>query len=85
MDIYRIDYHYRHLFYLLSAIRNGSNVKGYYVWSLFDNFEWSSGFTSRFGMIYVDYKNDLKRYKKFSALWFENFLKKETKLYGSSK
>ncbi|KAG4385248.1 hypothetical protein GLYMA_12G054300v4 [Glycine max] len=85
IDIFRIDYHYRHLFYLRSAIRNGANVKGYYVWSLFDNFEWSSGFTSRFGMTYVDYKNDLKRYKKFSALWFRNFLKKETKLYGYSK
>ncbi|KAL5131037.1 Beta-glucosidase 24 [Glycine soja] len=75
MDIFRIDYHYRHLFYLRSAIRDGANVKGYYVWSLFDNFEWSSGYTSRFGMIFVDYKNNLKRYQKLSAQWFKNFLK----------
>ncbi|RZB79708.1 Beta-glucosidase 24 isoform C [Glycine soja] len=85
IDTFRIDYHYRHLFYLQSAIRNGANVKGYYVWSLIDNFEWSSGYTSRFGMIFVDYKNDLKRYQKLSALWFKDFLKKETKLYGSNK
>ena len=62
-----------------------ANVKGYYVWSLFDNFEWSSGYTSRFGMIFVDYKNGLKRYQKLSAQWFKNFLKKERRLYSSSK
>ncbi|XP_068489475.1 beta-glucosidase 12-like isoform X2 [Phaseolus vulgaris] len=77
MDIFRIDYHYRHLFYIKSAIRNGANVKGYYVWSLFDNFEWFLGYTSRFGMIFVDYENSLKRYQKISALWFKKFLKKE--------
>jgi hypothetical protein len=59
--------------------RQGANVKGYYIWSLFDNFEWSSGYTVRFGMTFVDYKNDLKRYQKLSGLWFKNFLKKETK------
>ncbi|KAK7262563.1 hypothetical protein RJT34_30137 [Clitoria ternatea] len=84
MDTFRIDYHYRHLYYLQSAIRNGANVKGYYVWSLFDNFEWGSGYTSRFGMTFVDYKNGLKRYKKLSAIWFKNFLKKEHRLYDSS-
>ncbi|XP_020240172.1 cyanogenic beta-glucosidase [Cajanus cajan] len=85
MDTFRIDYHYRHLFYLRSAIRQGVNVKGYYVWSLFDNFEWSSGYTKRFGMTFVDYKNELKRYKKLSALWFKGFLIKDTRLYGYSK
>ncbi|KAK2440347.1 Beta-glucosidase 12 [Trifolium repens] len=80
MDTFRIDYHFRHLFYLRSAIEQGANVKGYYIWSLFDNFEWSSGYTVRFGMTFVDYKNDLKRYQKLSGLWFKNFLKKETKL-----
>ncbi|BAT90814.1 hypothetical protein VIGAN_06210100 [Vigna angularis var. angularis] len=85
MDTFRIDYHYRHLYYLLSAIRNGANVKGYYVWSFFDNFEWASGYTSRFGMIFIDYKNGLKRYPKLSATWYKNFLKKKTRLYSSSK
>ncbi|XP_061361384.1 cyanogenic beta-glucosidase-like [Gastrolobium bilobum] len=85
MDTFRIDYHYRHLFYLRSAIRNGVNVRGYYVWSLFDNFEWSSGYTVRFGMTFVDYKNGLRRYQKLSALWLKNFLKKENRLYDSIK
>ncbi|KAL2328841.1 hypothetical protein Fmac_022268 [Flemingia macrophylla] len=62
----------------------GVNVKGYYIWSLFDNFEWCSGYTLRFGMTLVDYKNDMKRYKKLSAIWFKNFLQKRTRLYDSS-
>ncbi|CAL0329178.1 unnamed protein product [Lupinus luteus] len=85
MDTFRVDYHYRHLYYLRSAIRSGVNVKGYFVWSLFDNFEWCSGYTVRFGMTFVDYKNGMKRYKKLSALWFKSFLKKENRLYDSSK
>ncbi|KAG4985274.1 hypothetical protein JHK86_032965 [Glycine max] len=84
LDIYRIDYHYRHLFYLQEAIKNGVNVKGYFVWSLLDNFEWHLGYTVRFGMNFIDYKNDLKRYSKLSALWFKDFLKIEIKLEEDS-
>ncbi|TKY49532.1 Beta-glucosidase 12 [Spatholobus suberectus] len=76
VDTYRIDYYYRHLFYLQLAIRDGVNIKGYFAWSLLDNFEWNSGYTVRFGINFVDYKNGLKRYQKLSAKWFKNFLKK---------
>ncbi|KAL2332203.1 hypothetical protein Fmac_019784 [Flemingia macrophylla] len=76
LDISRVDYHYRHLFYLRSAIRDGVNIKGYFAWSLLDNFEWNNGYTVRFGINFVDYKNGLKRYQKLSAKWFKNFLKK---------
>ncbi|RZB62813.1 Beta-glucosidase 12, partial [Glycine soja] len=76
LDSFRIDYHYRHLFYLHSAIRDGVNVKGYFAWSLLDNFEWNNGYKVRFGINFVDYKNGLKRYQKLSAKWFKNFLKK---------
>ncbi|XP_004490157.1 beta-glucosidase 24-like [Cicer arietinum] len=79
MDTYRIDYHYRHLVYLQKAIEAGVNVKGYFVWSLLDNFEWHHGYTVRFGMTYVDYKNGLTRYQKQSGLWFKNFLKSDIK------
>ncbi|WJX50305.1 Beta-glucosidase 12 [Trifolium repens] len=84
MDTYRIDYHYRHLVYLRKAIEDGVNVKGYFAWSLLDNFEWHLGYTVRFGMTFVDYKNGLKRYQKQSGLWFKNFLKSEIKLYKDS-
>ncbi|KAL5567211.1 hypothetical protein UlMin_030375 [Ulmus minor] len=74
VDYQRIDYHYRHLYYLNQAIRDGVNVKGYFAWSLLDNFEWILGYTVRFGINYVDYRDGLKRYPKFSANWFKNFL-----------
>ncbi|EEF48842.1 beta-glucosidase, putative [Ricinus communis] len=76
VDNMRIDYYYRHLSFLKRAIEDGANVKGYFAWSLLDNFEWSSGYTVRFGINYVDYKNGMKRYPKLSARWFKKFLKK---------
>ncbi|XP_020969766.1 beta-glucosidase 12-like [Arachis ipaensis] len=75
-DTFRIDYYRDHLFYVNSAIRDGVNVKGYFAWSLLDNFEWNSGYTSRFGSIFVDYNNGSKRHYKLSAKWFKNFLTK---------
>ncbi|XP_012573136.1 beta-glucosidase 12-like [Cicer arietinum] len=79
IDTYRIDYFYRHLYYLQSAIKDGVNVKGYFAWSLLDNFEWESGFSLRFGLIFVDFNDGLKRHPKLSAHWFKNFLKKSNK------
>ncbi|KAL5766730.1 hypothetical protein ACOSP7_017347 [Xanthoceras sorbifolium] len=76
VDNTRIRYHYEHLSFLKRAIKEGVNVKGYFVWSLLDNLEWSWGYTLRFGMNYVDFKNGLKRYPKLSAQWFTNFLRK---------
>ncbi|KAL0410288.1 UNVERIFIED_CONTAM: Oleuropein beta-glucosidase [Sesamum latifolium] len=55
----------------------GVNLKGYFLWSLFDNYEWTEGYTVRFGMIYVDYVNGLTRYPKLSAIWYMNFLNKK--------
>ncbi|KAL6882568.1 hypothetical protein ACP4OV_011258 [Aristida adscensionis] len=75
-DDTRIEYHHKHLVALLSAIRDGANVKGYFVWSLLDNFEWESGYTIRFGIHFVDYNGGLKRYPKNSAYWFKEFLQK---------
>ena len=60
--------------YFEQCCRAGVRVKGYFAWSLLDVFEWSSGFTIRFGVVYVDYKNGLKRIPKDSAKWFRNFL-----------
>lgn len=49
-------------------------MKGYFAWSLLDNWEWGAGFSSRFGLFFVDYKDKLKRYPKNSVQWFKNFL-----------
>ncbi|KAM1752367.1 hypothetical protein ACFX11_010360 [Malus domestica] len=76
LDTGRIDYHYRHLCYLQAAIKNGAKVKGYFPWTLLDDFEWNSGYTVRFGLNYVDYNDGLKRHPKLSAHWFKNLLKK---------
>ena len=57
--------------------RDGVDVRGYFAWSFLDNFEWAMGYTKRFGIVYVDYKNGLARHPKASALWFSHFLKGE--------
>ncbi|KAL9994450.1 putative beta-glucosidase [Helianthus debilis subsp. tardiflorus] len=74
-DEKRVKYHNDYLTNLLAAIKeDGCNVKGYFAWSLLDNWEWAAGFSSRFGLYYVDYNDKLKRYAKDSAVWFKNFL-----------
>ncbi|XP_003579958.1 beta-glucosidase 12-like [Brachypodium distachyon] len=75
MDDARVEYHHKHLDILQSAIRDGANVKGYFAWSLLDNFEWVYGYTMRFGLHFVDYDDERKRYPKHSARWFKKFLK----------
>ncbi|KAG8362845.1 hypothetical protein BUALT_BualtUnG0031400 [Buddleja alternifolia] len=78
IDPVRIKYHQDHLANLLRAMKqNHVNVKGYFAWSWCDNFEWAAGYESRFGFMYVDYKNKLIRYAKDSAMWFANFLMKK--------
>ncbi|KAK1418706.1 hypothetical protein QVD17_27852 [Tagetes erecta] len=62
-------------------------VMGYFVWSFTDSYEWGGGYTQRFGLNYVDYKNKLLRYPKKSALWYKKFLseKKEVVAYETRK
>ncbi|XP_052177283.1 putative beta-glucosidase 41 isoform X2 [Diospyros lotus] len=75
-DDKRISYHREYLSNLSAAVRqDGCNVKGYFVWSLLDNWEWNSGYTVRFGLYYVDYKNNLTRIPKSSVYWFRNMLR----------
>ncbi|POO00088.1 Glycoside hydrolase [Trema orientale] len=73
-DSLRIRYLHGHLSYLLKAIREGVNVKGYYVWTFWDDFEWDAGYTVRFGIAYIDFKDNLRRYLKYSAYWLKRFL-----------
>ncbi|KAL2503267.1 Beta-glucosidase 17 [Forsythia ovata] len=74
-DVTRIRYHNDHLLYLKKAMDKGVRVKGYYIWSLFDNYEWSEGYTVRFGIFFIDFVNgSLTRFPKRSAIWWMNFL-----------
>ncbi|MBN1420421.1 MAG: beta-glucosidase, partial [Planctomycetes bacterium] len=54
-DPQRIDYLARHLRACAHTIRDGVDVRGYFVWSILDNFEWAFGYTQRFGLVFVDY------------------------------
>ncbi|KAJ0858400.1 putative beta-glucosidase [Helianthus annuus] len=74
-DDFRVQYYVGHLQKLLQAINSGVNVKGYFAWSLLDNFQWERGYAVRFGLHFVDYGNELRRYPKFSSTWFTNFLR----------
>jgi beta-glucosidase len=69
----RIAYLKGHVAAVGSAIAQGVDVRGYFLWSLFDNFEWASGYEKRFGIVYVDYANQA-RYLKSSACWYRDFL-----------
>ena len=68
-DAARIDYLHRHLAACRRAIDRGVDLRGYFVWSLLDNFEWSFGFAKRFGIVWVDYATQ-ERIPKDSARWF---------------
>lgn len=69
LDDDRVDYIRGHLAQLHAAITDGVPIEGYFVWSLFDNFEWAWGYGPTFGIIEVDYETQ-KRTPKKSALWF---------------
>jgi len=58
---------------VLRAKNEGVNVKGYFVWSFLDNFEWAEGYRPRFGLVYVDFKSQ-ERIIKDSGYWFREFL-----------
>ncbi|KAM7506885.1 hypothetical protein LguiA_017338 [Lonicera macranthoides] len=75
----RIMYIHDHLLRLKEAIdESKANVKGYFAWSIMDNFEWGEGFEMRFGLYYVDYKDGLfTRHPKLSAKWYTHFLEEK--------
>ncbi|WP_279394169.1 GH1 family beta-glucosidase [Rhodococcus sp. ARC_M6] len=68
-DPARIDYHDAHLRSLRSAMDDGVDVQGYFVWSMLDNFEWAAGYKERFGLVHVDFDTQ-KRTPKDSFEWY---------------
>jgi len=68
-DTQRVQYLHDHMKALVMAIEDGVDVRGFMVWSFMDNFEWSYGFSKRFGLVRVDY-DTLRRTWKDSAYWY---------------
>lgn len=74
LDHKRIDYLQQYMNAVLRAKKEGVNVKGYFVWTFTDNFEWAEGFRPRFGLVHVDFQTQ-KRTVKASGKWYAKFLK----------
>ncbi len=72
-DWARVDYIRAHLRALGEALEAGVDVRGYYAWSLLDNFEWAHGYAPRFGIVRVDYPTG-ERIPKQSAYWYRNLI-----------
>jgi len=71
----RLSYLQRYLTAANSAMNEGVNLKGYFVWSLLDNFEWIEGYSKRFGLIRVDFETQERIWKK-SAFWYRDLIAK---------
>ncbi|GAB3601055.1 family 1 glycosylhydrolase [Microbacterium tumbae] len=72
-DVERTDYLQAHIDACAIAVERGLPLRGYFGWTLTDNFEWSWGYTRRFGLVHVDYATQ-RRTPKRSGLWFSEFL-----------
>ena len=75
-DPRRISYLHQHFQQAKKCIDAGIPLKGYFVWSLLDNFEWASGFSKRFGLFYMDYATQ-ERIWKDSARWFQQVVQQK--------
>ncbi len=73
-DTQRIRYIQGFLYWIHKAMEEGADVRGYYHWSLLDNWEWSAGYTYRFGLVHTDFDTQ-KRILKDSALWYKEMIK----------
>ena len=73
LDVDRIMYLRNYLSHLQKAVAAGAPIKGYFVWSLLDNYEWADGFGKRFGIVHVDF-NTQKRTPKLSAKFYKNII-----------
>jgi beta-glucosidase len=72
-DTDRVMYLRNHLTHLQRAAAEGYPIKGYFLWSLLDNYEWADGYSKRFGLHYVDFKTQ-KRTPKLSAEWYRQVI-----------
>ena len=74
LDLDRREYLRLHLTEVLRAITSGFDVRGYFLWSLLDNFEWAEGYAKRFGIVHVDHSTQT-RLPKLGARWYSEVAK----------
>jgi len=74
VDTPRIDFLRAYVNAMCAAIAEGADVRGYFVWSLLDNFEWGQGYSTRFGLVYIDYATQ-KRTPKASFDWYADLIR----------
>ncbi len=72
-DVERIEYLRMHIQAAAAAMAQGVDLKGYFVWSLLDNFEWTAGYSKRFGLVFVDYATQ-RRTPKASFCWYRDVI-----------
>lgn len=80
-DPNRIDFMVRYLRAFCRAIHDGVDARGYFHWSIMDNFEWAAGYRERFGLIHVDYETQ-KRTPKESYYWYQQLIKSHGQIIG---
>ncbi len=82
-DQERIDFYDGYIGQVARAIDEGCDVRGYYAWTLLDNFEWATGFSQRFGLTYTDFETQ-KRTIKDSGYWFRDLIAKNEIAYDET-
>jgi beta-glucosidase len=75
-DQRRIDFYDGYIGQVGRALAEGADVRGYFAWTLIDNFEWAMGFSQRFGIIDVDFEGDQHRTVKDSGYWYRDLIAK---------
>jgi beta-glucosidase len=73
-----------HIRAIADAIDEGVDVRGYFVWSLLDNFEWAAGYTKRFGIYYVDYQTQARILKR-SGFWYKDLATAFNRTHGGGR
>jgi beta-glucosidase len=81
VDPLRVDYLRSHLLAARAALARGVDLRGYFAWSLLDNFEWSAGFDRRFGLVHVNYATQ-QRSLKASARFYAEVIRTNGRVLG---
>ena len=82
-DPQRIDYFQQHLTAVEQSMQQGVDIRGYFIWSLMDNFEWAEGYTQRFGIVHVDFKTQQRRLKDSAKAWQQLLLERKHKMIAT--